>query len=298
MEKVVDCRGLSKIYRTGTVALDDLDFKVEKGAIHGLVGRNGAGKTTLMKCLFNLIRPTSGTISVFDQAPGQMAHNIGGLIEMPAFYSHLSGEQNLLLFAGYFGVDSVECGRILELVGLADRSGDKASRYSLGMKQRLGIAIALLGRPELLILDEPVNGLDPQAIAETRDLIRTLRESGTTILLSSHLLGEIEQVCDTVTVLESGKLVAEGTPEQLRQQFNGQAPFEFQVGDVAKASQLFEGIGVKVAVEGVSLLAYLPEGLVASDLVRVLVKANVEVRSVKRRDSLEAAYLSMTQKER
>jgi len=226
-----------------------------------------------------------------------MAHNVGGLIEMPAFYSHLSGEQNLLLFAGYFGVDSVECGRILELVGLADRSGDKASRYSLGMKQRLGIAIALLGRPELLILDEPVNGLDPQAIAETRDLIRTLRESGTTILLSSHLLGEIEQVCDTVTVLESGKLVAEGTPEQLRQQFNGQAPFEFQVGDVAKASQLFVGIGVKVVVEGVSLLAYLPEDLVASDLVRVLVKANVEVRSVKRRDSLEAAYLSMTQKE-
>ena len=297
MEKVVDCRGLSKIYRNGTVALDDLDFKVEKGAIHGLVGRNGAGKTTLMKCLFNLIRPTSGTISVFGQTPGQMAHNVGGLIEMPAFYSHLSGEQNLLLFAGYFGVDSVECGRILELVGLADRSGDKASRYSLGMKQRLGIAIALLGRPELLILDEPVNGLDPQAIAETRDLIRTLRESGTTILLSSHLLGEIEQVCDTVTVLESGKLVAEGTPEQLRQQFNGQAPFEFQVGDVAKASQLFVGIGVKVVVEGVSLLAYLPEDPVASDLVRVLVKANVEVRSVKRRDSLEAAYLSMTQKE-
>jgi ABC transporter related protein len=297
MEKVVDCRGLSKIYRNGTVALDDLDFKVEKGAIHGLVGRNGAGKTTLMKCLFNLIRPTSGTISVFGQTPGHMAHNVGGLIEMPAFYSHLSGEQNLLLFAGYFGVDSVECGRILELVGLADRSGDKASRYSLGMKQRLGIAIALLGRPELLILDEPVNGLDPQAIAETRDLIRTLRESGTTILLSSHLLGEIEQVCDTVTVLESGKLVAEGTPEQLRQQFNGQAPFEFQVGDVAKASQLFVGIGVKVVVEGVSLLAYLPEDLVASDLVRVLVKANVEVRSVKRRDSLEAAYLSMTQKE-
>ena len=297
MEKVVDCRGLSKIYRNGTVALDDLDFKVEKGAIHGLVGRNGAGKTTLMKCLFNLIRPTSGTISVFGQTPGQMAHNVGGLIEMPAFYSHLSGEQNLLLFAGYFGVDSVECGRILELVGLADRSGDKASRYSLGMKQRLGIAIALLGRPELLILDEPVNGLDPQAIAETRDLIRTLRESGTTILLSSHLLGEIEQVCDTVTVLESGKLVAEGTPEQLRQQFNGQAPFEFQVGDVAKASQLFVGIGVKVVVERVSLLAYLPEDLVASDLVRVLVKANVEVRSVKRRDSLEAAYLSMTQKE-
>ena len=297
MEKVVDCRGLSKIYRNGTVALDDLDFKVEKGVIHGLVGRNGAGKTTLMKCLFNLIRPTSGTISVFGQTPGQMAHNVGGLIEMPAFYSHLSGEQNLLLFAGYFGVDSVECGRILELVGLADRSGDKASRYSLGMKQRLGIAIALLGRPELLILDEPVNGLDPQAIAETRDLIRTLRESGTTILLSSHLLGEIEQVCDTVTVLESGKLVAEGTPEQLRQQFNGQAPFEFQVGDVAKASQLFVGIGVKVVVEGVSLLAYLPEDLVASDLVRVLVKANVEVRSVKRRDSLEAAYLSMTQKE-
>lgn len=297
MEKVVDCRGLSKIYRNGTVALDDLDFKVEKGAIHGLVGRNGAGKTTLMKCLFNLIRPTAGTISVFGQTPGQMAHNVGGLIEMPAFYSHLSGEQNLLLFAGYFGVDSVECGRILELVGLADRSGDKASRYSLGMKQRLGIAIALLGRPELLILDEPVNGLDPQAIAETRDLIRTLRESGTTILLSSHLLGEIEQVCDTVTVLESGKLVAEGTPEQLRQQFNGQAPFEFQVGDVAKASQLFVGIGVKVVVEGVSLLAYLPEDLVASDLVRVLVKANVEVRSVKRRDSLEAAYLSMTQKE-
>lgn len=165
------------------------------------------------------------------------------------------------------------------------------------MKQRLGIAIALLGKPELLILDEPVNGLDPQAIAETRDLMRTLRESGTTILLSSHLLGEIEQVCDTVTVLESGRLVANGTPEQLRQQFNGQAPLELQAGDPAKASQLFEGMGVKVKVEGTSLLAYLPEDVTASDLVKVLVKEDIEVRSVKKRDSLEAAYLSMTQKE-
>ncbi|AWG03889.1 ABC transporter ATP-binding protein [Trueperella pyogenes] len=297
MEKVVDCHGLSKTYRTGTVALDGLEFSVEKGAIHGLVGRNGAGKTTLMKCLFNLIRPTSGTINVFGQPAGLMAHNVGGLIEMPAFYNHLNGRQNLALFAGYFGVDGAECGRILELVGLANRAGEKASRYSLGMKQRLGIAIALLGKPELLILDEPVNGLDPQAIAETRDLMRTFRESGTTILLSSHLLGEIEQVCDTVTVLEAGKLVATGTPGQLRQQFNGQAPFELQVGDLAKASQLLGGMGVKVEVEGSSLLAYLPEDMAASDLVRALVNGNIEVGSVKRRDSLEAAYLSMTRKE-
>ena len=297
MEKVVDCLGLSKTYRTGTVALDGLDFCVEKGAIHGLVGRNGAGKTTLMKCLFNLIRPTSGTVNVFGRPAGQMAHKVGGLIEMPAFYKHLSGRQNLALFAGYFGVDTAECGRILDLVGLANRAEDKVSGYSLGMKQRLGIAIALLGKPELVILDEPVNGLDPQAIAETRDLIRTLRESGTTILLSSHLLGEIEQVCDTVTILESGKLVANGTPEQLRQQFNGQAPLELQVGDPAKASQLLEGMGVKVKVEGTSLLAYLPEDVTASDLVKVLVKEDIEVRSVKKRDSLEAAYLSMTQKE-
>ncbi|MCW1053101.1 hypothetical protein OJ610_09775, partial [Streptococcus anginosus] len=156
---------------------------------------------------------------------------------------------------------------------------------------------ALLGKPELLILDEPVNGLDPQAIAETRDLMRALRESGTTILLSSHLLGEIEQVCDTVTVLESGKLVANGTPEQLRQQFNGKAPLELQVGDPAKAARLLEAMGVKVKAEGSSLLAYLPEDVNASDLVKVLVKEDIEVRSVKRRDSLEAAYLSMTQKE-
>ncbi|MHA6372024.1 ATP-binding cassette domain-containing protein [Actinotignum schaalii] len=194
-------------------------------------------------------------------------------------------------------MDSAECERILELVGLANRAEDKASGYSLGMKQRLGIAIALLGKPELLILDEPVNGLDPQAIAETRDLMRTLRESGTTILLSSHLLGEIEQVCDTVTVLDSGKLVANGTPEQLRQQFNGKAPLELQVGDLAKASQLLEGMGVKVKVEGSSLLAYLPEDVNASDLVKALVKEDIEVGAVKRRDSLEAAYLSMTQKE-
>ncbi|SPT52920.1 Daunorubicin/doxorubicin resistance ATP-binding protein DrrA [Actinomyces bovis] len=297
MKRIVDCHGLSKTYRAGTIALDGLDFSVEKGAIHGLVGRNGAGKTTLMKCLFNLIRPTSGTVSVFGHPAGQMAHNVGGLIEMPAFYKHLSGRQNLALFAGYFGVDDAECGRILELVGLANRAGDKASRYSLGMKQRLGIAIALLGKPELLILDEPVNGLDPLAITEIRDLMRTLRESGTTILLSSHLLGEIEQVCDAVTVLEAGKLVATGTPGQLRQQFNGQAPFELQVGDLAKASQLLTGMGIKVEVDGSSLLAYLPEGVTASDLVKVLVKGDIEVRSVKRRDSLEAAYLSMTRKE-
>lgn len=298
METIVECQALRKTYRRGTVALDGLDFSVTKGTIHGLVGRNGAGKTTLMRCLLNLIQPSSGFVNVFGKPAGEAAHNVGALIEMPAFYNHLSGWLNLAIFAGYFGVDPGECDRVLELVGLADRAGDKASRYSLGMKQRLGIAIALLGNPELLILDEPVNGLDPQAIAETRDLLKTLRESGTTILLSSHLLGEIEQVCDTVTVLEAGKVVASGTPEQLRQRFNGHAPFELQVGDPNRAIHILEGLGIKIHTEGLSLLAYLPESMTVSDLVKVLVKEHIEVLSVKRRDSLEAAYLSMTRKER
>lgn len=297
MSVAIEASGLSKRFRQGTVALDSVTLQVPAGQIHGLVGRNGAGKTTFMKCLTNLTRPTGGAVKVFnrDVANGGSGA-VGALIEAPAFYPYLSGQRNLELLAGYFGVAKSESARLLALVGLAERGGDKVSRYSLGMKQRLGVAIALLGNPKLLILDEPVNGLDPQAIAQMRDLLRTLRSEGTTVLLSSHLLTEVEQLCDEVSILEGGRLVAQGTPTELRDRFSGNAPVELLVNDATAAANALVRITNQIQISGpTSLLVHLGQDPNPGRLVKALVLADIEVWGVARKDSLESAYLAMTQ---
>lgn len=294
----VECRSLTKEYASGTLALDRVDLVVEPGQIFGLVGRNGAGKTTLMRSLIGLVRPTSGEVHVLGRpVRGTGSGRIGALIEAPSFHRHLSGRGNLLAFARSFGVPTDEVDRVLELVGLSGRSGDRATRYSLGMKQRLGIATALLGAPPLLILDEPVNGLDPQAIAETRDLLRGLRNEGHTILLSSHLLGEIDELCDRLVVLDSGRVVAEGTPGELKASARRGAPVELTVDDVEAATAALAAMGRVEQASPNKVLVHLGDGD-PSQLVKALVTAGVGVTSVARRDSLEAAYLAMTSKEK
>jgi ABC-type multidrug transport system ATPase subunit len=217
-EKVVETHGLTKRYGTGIVAVDTLDLNVYRGEVYGFLGPNGAGKTTTLRMLLGLIRPTAGSAKVVGAAPGspESLIKVGAIVETPAFYPYMTGYDNLRLLARYCGVDRSRVDATLAEVDLTPRAHHKFSTYSLGMKQRLGIAAALLKEPELLILDEPTNGLDPQGMADVRNLIIELGKGARTVLISSHLLWEVEQMCTRVGVIRKGKIVAEGTVDQLR----------------------------------------------------------------------------------
>jgi ABC-2 type transport system ATP-binding protein len=216
-DSIVVTRGLTKRYGEHT-AVDDVSMTVASGEIYGFLGPNGAGKTTTLRMLAGLIRPTEGTAAVAGHRPGDPAvvRRVGVLIEGPGFYPYLSGRDNLRVLAEYRGLGRPEVDAALERVGLAGRGEDKYRTYSLGMKQRLGVGAALLGSPDLLVLDEPTNGLDPAGMAEMRALITALAAEGHTVLLSSHMLSEVQAICDRVGVISQGRLLTEATVAQLR----------------------------------------------------------------------------------
>jgi ABC-type multidrug transport system ATPase subunit len=214
---LVETTDLTKRYGP-RAAVDHVGLRVRRGEVYGFLGPNGAGKTTTLRMLLGLVRPTSGTVRVLGAPPGDRAAlaRIGMLVESPAFYPYLSGRDNLRVVARYGGVPATRVDQTLETVGLSARASDRFAAYSLGMQQRLGLAAALLKDAELLILDEPTNGLDPAGVAEMRLLLRRLGRGGRTVLLSSHLLGEVQQVCDRIGVLSGGRLLREGTVAELR----------------------------------------------------------------------------------
>jgi ABC-2 type transport system ATP-binding protein len=215
---VIATKGLGKRFDDRIIAVDNLDLQVKRGEVYGFLGPNGAGKTTTLRMLLGLSKPTSGTATVAGAAPGspESLGRIGAMIETPAFYPFLSGRDNLRALAMHAGAPVARIDAALDQVDLRKRGGDKFGTYSLGMKQRLGVAAALIKDPELLILDEPTNGLDPAGMAEMRTLIRQLGQGERTVLLSSHMMTEVEQVCDRVGVIRNGRLVAEGTVDELR----------------------------------------------------------------------------------
>jgi ABC-2 type transport system ATP-binding protein len=200
------------------VAVDSVDLTVRPGEVYGFLGPNGAGKTTTLRMLLGLVRPTAGSVRLFGERPGSPRHlaNVGALIEGPGFYPYLSGRENLRVLAKYARVPAARVPAVLDTVDLTDRAGDKFTTYSLGMKQRLGVAAALLKDPKLLILDEPTNGLDPAGMVDMRALIRRLGAGGCTVLVSSHQLGEVQQICDRVGVISRGRLIAQSTVAELR----------------------------------------------------------------------------------
>lgn len=213
---IIDIKALNKTYKKGNVAVKDVSFQIRKGDIFGFLGPNGAGKTTTIRMMLGLIKPTSGKIVIngkdISKNKADVLKSIGALVEGPAFYPYLSAEENLKIFSAYSGVyDEDKIKSILELVGLKGRGKDLVSSYSLGMKQRLGIAQSLLNDPEILILDEPTNGLDPEGIKEIRDLIiRLSKERKITILVASHILSEIQKMCNKLIILNKGKIVFQG----------------------------------------------------------------------------------------
>jgi len=215
---VIETHGLTKRYRNGVLAVADLDMSVRRGEVYGFLGPNGAGKTTTLRMLVGLIRPTSGWARVAGHAPGDSAGlaRTGSLVETAGLYPYLSGRENMKVVADLAGVPHSRIDPVLDEVDLASSAHRRFGTYSTGMKQRLGVATALLKTPELLILDEPTNGLDPQGMAEMRRLIRELGQGERTVLLSSHLLGEVEQICNRVGVISGGRLVTQATVAELR----------------------------------------------------------------------------------
>jgi len=263
-EVVLHTRSLSKQYGK-RLAVDNLDLAVQRGEIFGFLGPNGAGKTTTIRMALGLIAPTSGSVEILGQDiathRARVLPRVGALIETPALYLYMSGRDNLRAVASVLGgVPKQRIDTVLELVGLRVRQKDRVRTYSLGMKQRLGVAIALLQDPDVLILDEPANGLDPAGIVEMRDLMHHLAQEGKTVFISSHLLTEVQQICTRVAIINLGKLVTESTVEELT---SGQGQFAVKVEHAAEALDLVHtqvwGKGARIDDSGM-LTTLAPEG--------------------------------------
>jgi ABC-2 type transport system ATP-binding protein len=291
---VVQTRGLTKRYDDAIVAVDDLDLRVRRGEVYGFLGPNGAGKTTTLRMLLGLVRPTSGQAVVLGAPPGVPSGlaRIGAMVEAPAFYPYLSGRDNLRVLVRYAGVPERRIDEVLDQVQLTARADDRFARYSLGMKQRLGVAAALLKDPELLILDEPTNGLDPAGMAEMREFIRSLGTGARTVVLSSHLMGEVEQVCDRVGVIRGGSLIAEGTVDELR----GRASLRVRAEPLAGAARLvgeLSGVEAVTAVDG--RLDVTVDTAQAPAINRALVQGGIAVSELYvQKASLEDVFLELT----
>ena len=293
-ELVVETHGLTKRYGE-IVAVDRLDMRVHRGEVYGFLGPNGAGKTTTLRMLAGLIRPTSGTALVAGQLPGAPSglQRIGCLIEGPAFYPYLSGYDNLRVVADYGGSPRSHIGDVLDLVDLTPRARHKYKTYSLGMKQRLGVAAALLKQPELLILDEPTNGLDPQGMADMRRLIVEIGREDRTVVVSSHLLNEAEQMCSRVGVIQRGHVIAEGSIDELR---SGPSVLEVRAAPHDGARSLLQRmLGPDAVAEDDGLFRIHAEPKDAAHLNRALVLGGIDVSHlavVKR--SLEEVFRELT----
>jgi ABC-type multidrug transport system ATPase subunit len=295
-DHVIDTRDLTKRYGAD-LAVDRLALRISRGEVYGFLGPNGAGKTTTLRMLLGLVRPTSGSATVLGAPPGSPAGlaRIGAMVEGPGFYPYLTGRDNLRVVAGYAGVPVTRIDAALDEVELGSRAGDRFATYSQGMKQRLGVAAALLKEPELLILDEPTNGLDPAGMAAMRSLIRRLGQGNRTVLVSSHLMTEIEQICDRVGVIRNGSLVEQGTVDELR----GRARLQVRAEPLDAARRLLGGLpGVeRVAVtDGTLRIATDPDG--AAAINRALVEAGVAVSELRvERASLEDVFLELTKED-
>jgi len=294
----VAARGLVKRYGH-VVALGGIDLTVHPGDVYGFLGPNGAGKTTALRMLLGLLRPDAGAVSLFGRDPQRelpaALDGVAGFVETPHFYPYLSGRTNLELFAAFDGGDArSRIDPLLELVALTDRAHDKVGGYSQGMRQRLGIAVSLLRDPKLLILDEPTNGLDPRGMRDMRSLIRRLAGEGMTVLLSSHLLGEVEEVCTRVAIIAAGAIVYEGTLTELHA--SSSVRYRLRTTDPRRA------VAVCVATDGVRDVDVFDDDVtfVATEdsvltLSRALVDAGLGIAAlVPETETLEQLFLELT----
>jgi len=284
----------------GALAVDRLSLSVRRGDIFGFLGPNGAGKTTTIRMIVGLIYPTSGYVEVLDhQVPRdkeEALRHIGGFVEVPAFYANMSARKNLRLMGSLNGkVDEARISEVLDIVGLLERADSKIGDYSHGMKQRLGIANALINEPELVILDEPTSGLDPQGMKDVRELVRALGAGGTTIFLSSHLLNEVEQVCNRAAIINKGRVVVEGPVSELRPEHSA---VKLLTSNQDKARAIVAALlgANEVEPDEEYLVVQASNGTVR-EVVRALVAAEIGVDAVipAREQGLEDYFLGLTQ---
>ena len=295
METILTIQNLNKRY--GRIqALKNVSFEIKKGHVYGILGPNGSGKSTTLGIVLNVVNKTSGNYNWFDgkMETHEALKKVGAIIERPNFYPYMTAEENLKLVCKIKNINYSKIQEKLELVGLNERKDSKFSTFSLGMKQRLAIASALLNDPEILILDEPTNGLDPQGIHQIRDIIKQIASQGTTILLASHLLDEVEKVCTHVLVLRKGEILYTGLVDGMSA---NEGFFELQADDI---EYLITVLKTHPAVENIKkeeekVLVYLKEELEAKDLNRFLFEKNISVSHlVKRKNSLEEQVLELT----
>jgi ABC-type multidrug transport system ATPase subunit len=295
---VVETRGLRKVFRDRgrkIVAVDGLDLSVERGGVHGFLGPNGSGKTTTIRMLLGMTRPDGGEIRVLGEPvpaalPAAMSR-VGAVVEQPQFSPDLSGRKNLLLLARAAGIPRARVDEVLEQVRLTPRSRGRYRAYSFGMKQRLGLASALLKTPDLLILDEPSNGLDPAGIRDIRDLIRGLGDSGVTVLLSSHVLAEVQQVCSSVSIIGDGALLASGNVTELLGESTSRT--RVRVSDPDRATLVLIDAGYAVARDGADLLVQGHEH--PEQITHTLATQGLYVSELSAiRPNLESFFLTLT----
>lgn len=300
MDFVVETNRLTKMYSKKNV-VDQVDLRIPKGKIYGFLGPNGAGKTTTIRMLLGLIKPNGGEVKIFGKPFAKqrlsILSRVGSLVENPSYYAHLNGEENLEVYRILLGTRKTRIQEVLEIVGLSDAERKKVKYYSLGMKQRLGIATALLGSPELLILDEPTNGLDPEGIQEIRELIKQLAtDQGMTILVSSHLLSEIDQIADEVGIISKGKLIFQDRIEVLRRR--SQPEIKLVVDHPEKAWQLILNKGITADSDGEVISLHNVDNHTIANVIQTLVAHHVAVFRVEEmKQSLEEIFLDVVKED-
>lgn len=297
MESILSINNLTKKYGYVT-AVKDLSFNIEKGNIYGILGPNGSGKSTTLGVVLSVVNRTSGNFSWYGgtMSTHEALKKVGAIIERPNFYPYMTAYQNLKLVCKIKGVDFSKIDEKLKIVDLLDRRDHKFSTYSLGMKQRLAIASALLNDPEILILDEPTNGLDPQGIHQVREIIKEIANKGTTILLASHLLDEVEKVCTHVVVLRKGEKLYSGRVDEM---ISSHGFFELKSekqDDLIKVLEGYTNFG-KIKMEEGLITAFLNEPLDATTFNKLMFEKGITLSHlVKRRESLEEQFLQLTDK--
>lgn len=291
---VIETQGLTRHFGIRTV-VDQLNLRVPKGSIYGFLGPNGAGKTTTIRLLLGLIRPDAGRVQLFgEQFDRHMLTRIGSLVEMPSLYTHLTGRENLEVTRRQIGAGFASIDRALAIVRLTSDADRLVGEYSLGMKQRLGLALALLNSPDLLILDEPTNGLDPAGIHEMRELLRRMPgEHGVTVFLSSHLLSEVEQIADSVGIIHGGRMIFQGSLTQLRERQSSH--LTIGVRRAASALELLRASGIDARLAGSDFIRISDRGPEAHGINGLLTENGYEVFHLSlEEESLENIFLSMT----
>jgi ABC-2 type transport system ATP-binding protein len=295
LETILTIENLHKSY--GRIqALKNVSFEIQKGHVYGILGPNGSGKSTTLGIVLNVVNRTSGNYSWFGGKvqTHEALKKVGAIIERPNFYPYMTAEENLKLVCKIKNIDYSKINEKLDLVGLTERKASKFSTFSLGMKQRLAIASALLNDPEILILDEPTNGLDPQGIHQIRDIIKKIASQGTTILLASHLLDEVEKVCSHVIVLRKGEILYSGSVDAISA---NEGFFEVMADDhtILKNTLTTHPAIDRITEEDGKILVYLKSDLSASELNQFLFSKNIVLNHlVKRKNSLEAQFLELT----